>query len=142
MSVPGADKLEFTHDLGKVLDCLVSYHLPIIICGDLNIDIRKQNNLAAGYQSAITSNIFSLLSDLPTRITEYSSTCVNHFIIKDFRDLSIKIIDNETISDHFTFYLEYFQNRIHEPNKYTFCNMSLLRKQKFWTNFVMNSVLH
>ena len=114
---------------------LASYHLPVNICGDFNIDIREQNKLAAEFQSAITSNNYSLLSEIPTRITESSSSCIDHFFINDFLNLSIKLIDNETFSDHFLIYPQNFQNHMHEPNKYIFRDMSILKKQKVLNSF-------
>ena len=123
------NKWEFVLDFDKVLERLASYHHPITICSDFNIDIRKQDKLASEYQSDIASNYFTILSDLPTRITESSNSCIDHFILKDFHNPSIKIKDKETISDHFLNYLQYFQNRIHEPNKYTFRDMSFPEKE-------------
>ena len=113
---PRVDKLEFVYVFYKVLKRLASYHLPIIMCGDFNIDIRKQNKLVAEYQSPSTSNKLTILSDLITIITESPGSCIDHFIVKDFNNPSIKIID-ETLSDHYPIYFEYFRNQIHEPNK-------------------------
>ena len=79
------DKMEFVRDFDEVFERLPAYHLPIILCDD----IRKLNKLAAECESATTSNILTLKSDLPTRITKPSSSCVDHFVVIGFHNASM-----------------------------------------------------
>ena len=94
---PGNNKLEFIEKLDEVLESLQYLNCEVIVCGDINIDIKKHISATAKYIDAIESNGFSLLSFSPTRVEENSETCLDHFIT----NVSDSIVSVFNFADHY-----------------------------------------
>ena len=97
---PRANKLDFVDLVEEVLGNLNSKCLPTVICGDINIDTMKQNLLTKKYKDAIHSNGFLITPNKPTRVTEKSATCLDHFIFQNLIG-DVHILENQSFSDHF-----------------------------------------
>ena len=55
---PRTNKLEFLNKLDSFLEENNNHNHPIVICGDLNIDIMKTNLVSKNYQNTIIANGF------------------------------------------------------------------------------------
>ena len=98
---PKANKLEFIDALDNFLSDKSSNRTPIIICGDFNINILEENLLIKNYFSVIDSNGFEIGPMEPTRVTEKSSTCLDHFIYQNVSKSEISVLQPEEIADHY-----------------------------------------
>ena len=97
---PRANKIEFTEILDKVMGNISSQKIPTVICGDFNINILKNNLLTQKYINSIHSNGFSITPSEPTRVTNSSATCIDHFIYQNLI-ADCEILDNQSFSDHY-----------------------------------------
>ena len=61
---PRTNKLEFLNKLDSFLEENNNHNHPIVICGDLNIDIMKTNLVSKNYQNTIIANGFESLISL------------------------------------------------------------------------------
>ncbi len=75
---PRYNKQTILEDMGVFLDGIDDENMPIILCGDINIDIRANNCLANDYKNLIKSYGFVLLSKESTRVTFETSTCIDN----------------------------------------------------------------
>ena len=89
---PRTNKLEFLNKLDSFLEENNDHNNPMIICGDLNIDIMKTNLVSKNYQNTITANGFEKSEVYPTRITKISSTSLDHFIYRNVPNPDIEIL--------------------------------------------------
>src|SRR3989442_4959724 len=98
------------------LDCLLNSSCfkkglkNCVLTGDINLDILKldSNSVIASYIDVIISNNFQLLSVLPTRVTETSSTLIDHVYFRNEKNDNNFNLDSgingcllTDISDHF-----------------------------------------
>ena len=93
-SKPRTNKNQFIELLDGYLQGDTSATMPFIICGDFNIDTKSQNLISSNYVDIINSNGFSLFdsSDRPTRETDHSSTCLDHFIYQNIPSFKSNIL--------------------------------------------------
>ena len=82
-NTPRTDKVFFIEQFDSLFDRLSLQNTPVIVCGDINIDIMRDNLPTSKYLDVIISNGFIILNQEPTRIVEMAQTCPDHFIIKD-----------------------------------------------------------
>ena len=77
---PAQSILEFQNNLNVTLQKLSAKRLPVMVAGDINIDLLKYsiNNETQKYIDNLLMNNFLPLSLLPTRITEKSATIIDH----------------------------------------------------------------
>ena len=55
----------------------------MIIAGDMNIDLIKfENDNTINYLTALLSNQYFPYVTLPTRITDFSATCIDHIFVR------------------------------------------------------------
>ena len=79
---PNGNVKHFMSDLETALD-KIPEEITVILAGDINIDIIKYDNAETlQYLTTLLSNRFLPRITLPTRITEYSATCIDHMFIK------------------------------------------------------------
>ena len=78
---PRTDKMFFIEQFDSLLDRLSLKNTPVIICGDINIDIMRYNLATSKYLDVITSNGFNILNQEPTTIMEMAQTCLDQFIV-------------------------------------------------------------
>ena len=104
---PKANKMLFVEKLDNYLDKNKSMDQPMILCGDFNIDIIQNNLLTQIYLKAISSNGYEISSNEPTRVTENTQTCLDHFIFQYIPLPVLNVLKYETISDHYPILLEW-----------------------------------
>ena len=79
---PNGNVKHFVSDLEVSLDKIPD-GISAILAGDINIDIIKYNNEeTVHYLTTLLSCRFLPYITLPTRITEYSATCIDHIFVK------------------------------------------------------------
>lgn len=80
----------------------------IIFIGDINIDISKDNSDTENYMALMSSYGFDCLLNSPTRVTNLSSSCIDHIFIREaeYRKTNLgftgDILDHN-ITDHHLF---------------------------------------
>ena len=79
---PDGNSSHFVKDLDRSSEN-IGNDVTTILTGDLNIDIFKiENEITLEYVSTLRSYCFLPYITLPSRITEYSATCIDHIFIK------------------------------------------------------------
>ena len=79
---PNGNVSHFNVDLENVV-AVIDKQKTVMILGDINIDIIKQDNESTlSYYTMLLSNNFLPLITLPTRITSHSATCLDHIFIR------------------------------------------------------------
>ena len=79
---PNGKSSHFVKDLDRSLEN-IGNDVTTILTGDLNIDIIKiENEITLEYVSTLMSYGYLPYITLPSRITEYSATCIDHIFIK------------------------------------------------------------
>ena len=96
----------FNDTLDSFLEASTDKNVPMIVCGDFNINTIEENLLTKNYKNVIASNGFDLSPELPTRIATNSATCIDHFIYQNINSPTVEIMEQENISDHFPIVLE------------------------------------
>ena len=113
---PRNNKLEFIEKLDEVLESLQYLNCEVIVCGDINIDIKKHNSATAKYIDAIESNGFSLLSFSPTRVGENSETCLDHFIT-NVSDSIVSVLTHQNFADHYPVIMKFNKDSSDNDNE-------------------------
>ena len=77
---PSADIEKFTTELQKILEKINNSNYQVIILGDMNIDFIKftSHSKTEEYLDMLYGNNFQPIITKPTRITNYSSTLIDH----------------------------------------------------------------
>jgi exonuclease III len=89
---------EFFEKLNKYLDLLIIENTSVIIVGDYNINVMKQNNTIRKFKNILRSHGLNTVIDMPTHVTEDTSTCIDNFIT-DLHTIKPAPIQTH-ISDH------------------------------------------
>lgn len=97
---PKTNKLSFTLEFDNFLEHVSNTGKKVMIFGDFNIDILKDNLLIRNYIDAIHSNGFKVLNYEATRVAQHSRTCIDH-VISNFPVLKEPSLLNFNISDHY-----------------------------------------
>ena len=102
--------------------------MPFIICGAFNIDPKFQNLISSNYVDIINANVFSLFdsSDRPTRETDHSSSCLDHFIYQNIPSFKPNILFHQNIADHYPILASWSVNELDQTDA-----QSKLRNIKF-----------
>lgn len=88
----------FLEELNKNLEQMKNSNLYII--GDINLDISE--NSSAEYIDMLASNGYFPLISVPTRVTDTSSTIIDHIITNDHNHCILPgVIKTDMLSDHF-----------------------------------------
>ena len=82
---PRANKQNFIFELDNTLENLSDSYYRIIVCGDFNINVLDTNRLTSTYLSTFRSNGFKLSFLEPTRISQNTETCLDHFFVKNLK---------------------------------------------------------
>ena len=84
---PNGNVNHFTIDLATTLR-QINHNITSIITSDINIDLIKYQ-MDKNWDYITTLMTFGYLPyiTLPTRITEYSATCIDHMFIKESQNL-------------------------------------------------------
>ena len=79
---PNGTVNHFVNDLEATLN-KIDDKMTTVIVGDMNIDIIKfENDNSVNYLTTFLSHRYLPLITLPTRITDFSATCIDHIFIK------------------------------------------------------------
>ena len=81
---PETDKFYFIEQFKNVLDTFSAENYRVIICGDLNIDFLKTNNLSSKYIDTIEGNVFDQVIKQLTRIGNTCDTHLDHKMVENF----------------------------------------------------------
>ena len=103
---PRIDNLTFLSILDKELELLIEYKYPIIITGDMNIDILKSNKLTKDYLCTLAGNGFHLTNNAPMPVSVDTSSCIDHFIVKSIDEGNVETVD-DCFTDHFPLLLDF-----------------------------------
>ena len=114
---PRTNKLEFLNKLDSFLEENNNHNHPIVICGDLNIDIMKTNLVSKNYQNTIIANGFEKSEVYPTRITKNSSTSLDHFIYRNVVNPDIEIMQFTEVSDHCPIIFKFSFSQVNSESK-------------------------
>ena len=86
--------------MDKFLENLSSSYKSVIICGDMNLDI-KNNLLSRNYLNSIKANGFCISSPEPTRSTNEYSSRLDHFIYQNLdKHVSVKVLEHQNFTAH------------------------------------------
>ena len=66
----------------------------VIICGDMNLNLSKDNLLNIIYVNRVTENGFSVSSPKSTGIYQASASCTDH------ESVFVEILENQNFRDH------------------------------------------
>ena len=77
---PRTNKIHFVEKFDRSLENNNSANQPMIVCGDMNLDINSKNRLTQNYLNCIEANNFNIKPLEATRVTLSSKTCLDHFI--------------------------------------------------------------
>ena len=77
---------KFSENLFKIFYELNFEKFPFYFLGDFNIDLNKvgKSNFVTKHVRNIISSPWKCAIDLPTRITDYSKTLIDHIYMNDF----------------------------------------------------------
>ena len=79
---PNGTVNHFVNELEATLNT-IDDKITTVIVGDMNIDIIKfENDNSVNYLTTVLSHRYLPLITLPTRITDFSATCIDHIFIK------------------------------------------------------------
>ena len=135
---PKANKMLFVEKLDNYLDENKSMDQPMILCGDFNIDIIQNNLLTKNYLNAISSNGYEISSNEPTRVTENTQTCLDHFIFQNIPLPVLNVLKYETISDHYPILFEWKLKRENCYDEIPYRDTSFLKTPLKVSNFLQN----
>ena len=94
---PNGSLTNFTNRLENIISCFRSRS--IIVCGDLNIDLFRED-----INSDVFNNIYSLnftpLIDIPTRVTDLTASCIDHIWFNRLNTIISGCIVSD-ITDHY-----------------------------------------
>ena len=98
---PRNNKTEFIEKKNISMENFSSTKVPFIMCGDLNIDIFKENQLVKNYKNTIVSTGFDLFEPAPTRVTSSSKTCIDHIVHQNITSPESLVLDHQSFSNHY-----------------------------------------
>ena len=74
---------DFIQHIAMDLNAVVTLKHPILLIGDFNYDLKKSSGVVEEYKRTMDSYLLEQLIHSPTRITESSSTLIDHAWISD-----------------------------------------------------------
>ena len=100
---PRTNKFDFIDTLDQYLQDNTSATIPIVICGDFNINTKVQIQSTRKYADVLVSNGFSLFNefDQATRVNDESATCIDHFLYQNISEVSSVVLSHQNIADHY-----------------------------------------
>jgi len=107
--------MSFLHSLENIFTCKqLNQNKKNIIMGDININLLESSKQIETYQSFVNSFNYYFLSTEPTRITNTSVSCIDHFITQShlLNDIKFNLLDFQ-LTDHkcFKVSIAYNQNK-------------------------------
>ena len=105
---PGTNLERFYDCFFPIIERISSENRPCYILGDFNIDLLSNSSMGGSGQTFLNrffSNGFYTRIDRPTRITEYSSTLIDHIFTNVHKNNSMSGIWVADIADHLPIYI-------------------------------------
>ena len=84
--------MNFIEKVDEYVEEFNSVSVPVVICGDFNIDTLTTNLVSSNYKNAIIGNGFEIQPENPTRVSENSKTCIDQFI---YQNPSFEVLGEE-----------------------------------------------
>ena len=81
------------------LEYIVAFQQPTIILGDFNFDLNTKSSIVTSYKDSLEGFFFAQLVTEPTRITENSSTIIDHLWTNE-EEIIINYAVETGLSDH------------------------------------------
>ena len=103
---PRNNKQNFIFELDKTLEHINESYDRIIVCGDFSNNVLDKNLMTSSYLSTIQSNGFQLCCREPTHISRNTSTCLDHFFVKNLRIQKTFVMEDHNYCEHFPIVLE------------------------------------
>ena len=101
---PNSPTSNFFTLIETLLDISIKEKKHLIVAGDFNIDILKNNSATQDFTTILSTSNFTSLISLPTRVTDQSSTCIDNFLTNiPHKIISTGVIQTD-ISDHFAIF--------------------------------------
>ena len=79
--------------------------MPVIVCGDFNIDVIRKNQLLEQFLNVRASNGFEQVVKEVTRVCETTQFCSDHSIIKNIHMFGVKIFEDNVSRTESQFFL-------------------------------------
>ena len=96
---PQAKVVQSINEISNIIKVCLNQNLPLLISGDFNIDLLKENAVTDRYEDMLLSNQMTQLVNSPTRIAKTSSTLIDHVLVSSTLRAHASVI-NTCISDH------------------------------------------
>ena len=133
---PRANKQNFIFELDNTLENLNDSYDRIIVCGDFNINVLDTNRLTSTYLSTLRSNGFELSFLEPTRISQNTETCLDHFFVKNLKVQKAFVMENQSYCDHLPTVLQIETNNGISFSQTRFRDTSFLKSPKKMALFI------
>lgn len=102
---PPSSKVEWLTHFSNSLDKSYSESKECIILGDFNFDLLKQDHNSNTWISLLDSVDFTQLVCQPTRVTQTTSTLIDHAFTNTPNNISEVTVQRYSISDHYPVYI-------------------------------------
>ena len=96
-----AERADWLDQYEMLMDKAFTDKKELIILGDFNRDLLKSNQATADWMNSMTSLSFTQLINCPTRVTETTSTLIDHIYSSNEENISSARVARLGISDHF-----------------------------------------
>ena len=98
---PRTNKIDFVEKFDRILENNNSANQPMIVCGDMNLNISSRNRLTQNYLNGIEANNFNIKPLEATRVTLSSKTYLDHFIYHNLFNEKVEVLEMQGITDHY-----------------------------------------
>ncbi len=136
-NAPRTNKLQFLDNLDSCFETLPD-NIGIVFCGDLNVNTLDDNLITRKYLNSIDSNGFEFLLNQPTRATDESSTCIDHYITRNIMITRLYVMEAENFTDHYPIYLEFCHGSNGQACEKVFRDTSFLKNPKLVKIILIN----
>ena len=108
----------FNNQLFEKLSIYSEKNIPILLLGDINIDVLAQGDRSKNYENTLSSVGCKNLVDIPTCFSDSSRSCVDHIITnRESNEIDHGVLD-ETPTDHVPIYAIYKGGNFSYKNQY------------------------
>lgn len=120
---PSSDPIAFLSDLEAYYKTKETHSMIEILVGDINLNILQKNDAVINdYLNLLGGMGFTSYINKPTRVTEQTSTCIDHIFVKKQNNSKLfckSMILEYNITDHFPTLLNIYAENKAEQKSYT-----------------------
>ena len=98
---PRNNKPQFVDDLDNFLEEYATKNHPVIVCGDMKLDVFKSNNLTERYLDVVNSNEFELGYSDATHFSNGNASFLDHYLVKCNFHHSCQTFSSHCFSDRY-----------------------------------------